>query len=86
MSGKKEELLALLSKSDKCHWCGRKVKYYGMIPDGHKNPDDMATRDHLLSKFYRKKGEVVEKVLSCRKCNHERGQKDESNFGRRYDK
>lgn len=75
-SGYRQMKLYLLDKFKICFWCKVKVKDYGNREEEQKigipDPDDMATIDHTKSRFLRIKGEVVEKVLACNKCNQER--------------
>ena len=68
--------LELLAKDPHCHWCGKEVKDYGDLT-GKQYPHDLATLDHLVSRFFRKKGDVVKKVLACWKCNEERSLKEQ---------
>lgn len=71
--------LALLEEFKVCFHCGIPVKDCGRTEDGCRPPADEATVDHLVSRFYRKKGDIVLKVLSCNKCNQERT-KEESRY------
>lgn len=71
----------LLRTHPYCHWCGRKVVWYH-VPGGHRNeeygklPDNFATMDHIYSKNEGPRPEVGILVLSCLKCNHDRGVAD----------
>lgn len=68
--------LELLKEKPYCYWCGIKVIDY--IPkDGERTPDNTATIDHLISRFWRNKGKVVKKVLCCNKCNNLRARLEE---------
>ncbi len=58
-----------------CFWCGVLVIQY-IVEPGHRPEDNMATLDHIKSRFFRKKGEKVEKVLACYRCNQKRAQKE----------
>lgn len=63
-----------------CHWCGVKLIHPRDVTT-KTHPDNMATLDHLRSKFdpkrpNRKPGEQ-RWFLSCKKCNMERGRADE---------
>lgn len=64
----------------RCFWCDIVVEDYGDREEqqklGIRDPDDMATIDHVKSKYFRKKGEAVEKVLACNKCNQKRALKE----------
>lgn len=65
-----------MAKSDLCCFCGVKVylsTQEGRWGDYKSLPDNTATIEHMKTKHDRKKGEVVEKVLCCLKCNRERG-------------
>ena len=59
----------LLNYFKNCFWCGIPVKEY-KIPNSIN--DDQATIDHVVSRFYRKKGDNVLKVLACYRCNQAR--------------
>ena len=74
--------LELMEKYGVCYWCGVKVIDY-VAQDGQRCPPNTATIDHLKSRFLRKKGEVVEKVLACNKCNGIRSKKEERIYGKR---
>lgn len=63
--------LALIKEFGVCFWCGIKVKDLVPFP-GTKEPPDMATIDHTVSKYFREKGERVLKVLACYPCNQTR--------------
>lgn len=63
--------LALLDAFKICFWCGIPVRDF-IIPNGEQAPPDIATLDHVISRFTRQKGEWVLKVLSCYKCNQDR--------------
>lgn len=56
-----------------CIYCGIKVKDYGFIPVGVSVPPDAASVDHVKTRYERKPGEIVDKVLACVKCNIKRG-------------
>ena len=62
-----------------CYWCLKPVKIYKEVC-GNNAPWDNATVDHLESRFLRKKGDKVLKVLACRRCNEKRGKQDEKNY------
>lgn len=75
----------LFSQNPHCYWCGKKVRwikykkrYVGCLPD------DAATIDHLYSRLsplrnIKAHGEVRH-VLSCYKCNHERGRQEDQDL------
>lgn len=73
--------LDLLAKEGVCFWCGILVKDYHPWPEGKREPDDMATIDHIKSRYFRKLGEVSTKVLSCNKCNQKRSEKENKIYG-----
>lgn len=68
--------IKLLAINPHCYHCGKLCIDYGIIPELPNNPHDMATIDHLKSRFFRKDGEKVGKVLSCYQCNHERAHEE----------
>jgi len=73
---RRELKLLLLKEFGTCFWCGKPVKDYGSTSEVRYNPPDMATIDHLESRFFRPKGKKVPKVLCCRKCNQQRSEKE----------
>lgn len=66
-----------IEQNQMCHWCGIKT----LLPKRGKKseqPDNMATVDHLRTKLEKNRKEPnptnkPRTVLSCRKCNLERG-------------
>ena len=72
-NGYKTLKLFLLEKYKVCYHCRIEVINYPYI-EGEAQLDDSATIDHLKPRQLRKKFEVVEKVLSCRACNHFRNE------------
>lgn len=67
--------LEMLATDPHCHWC--KVEVIDYVPKEYESaPHNMATVDHLVNRRYRKKGEVVEKVLACHKCNSKKDTED----------
>lgn len=60
----------------RCYWCKRLCKDYPLIAPHSKLPDDAATIDHVISRYKRKKGDHVRKVLACNKCNQDRSEKE----------
>lgn len=73
--------LRLLKEFGFCFWCEREVFDYGDLTFKHM-PKDLATLDHIESRFFRKKGDRVVKVLSCYECNYRRGKAEEKQFYR----
>lgn len=65
-----------------CYWCSTPVKVYDNIPIGQTHPFDEATIDHMKSRFFRKRGEKVPKVLACSKCNNKRAVQEEKELRR----
>jgi hypothetical protein len=51
-----------------CFWCECPVIRH----IGANEPNNMATIDHMISRYFRKKGDEVLKVLACRRCNLKR--------------
>jgi len=71
-SGSHRGILKYLVKEFKvCYHCGVNV-FYAAEKHGQKPPRNSATIDHLVSRFFREKGEKVPKVLSCHSCNQKR--------------
>lgn len=64
-----------------CHWCRRLTRWVTSA-DG-RLPDDAATLDHFRSRLDPLRGKIAGEprhVLACRKCNHDRGEKDVERF------
>lgn len=59
-----------------CYFCGVSVTLYDYV-EGRGLPDDAATIDHLKPRGFRKRYQIVEKVLACYKCNHDRNVKQQ---------
>lgn len=79
--GTYRELKQYLMRNDPhCYYCGIEVVDYGKIPDGTTEPNDMATIDHTISRFYRNKNEIVPKVLACNYCNKKRAAEEQKLF------
>lgn len=58
-------------ENSRCHWCKRVTILY--VRKGDEGlPKNAATRDHLVMKKDRVKGEKGEVVLACYECNHRR--------------
>ena len=67
----------MMAKNPHCHWCGVRVIEYSLTyTPGERRPDDMATIDHTISRYFRRKGSHVRKVLSCHKCNNNRAKEE----------
>ena len=78
MSSNRKRRHKLFLQDPHCHWCGCEVVE---SQSRQKNQqDNSATLDHLRTKFDPQRGEPSDKeqtVLSCYKCNNERGMADE---------
>lgn len=77
--------LQLWKENPHCHWCGRLTQVTN-IRNGVL-PEDAATVDHLFSRYNVKRWlhhrhDEPTKVLSCYKCNHDRGNKETSLLSR----
>lgn len=72
---------AFLKLDPHCYWCRREVRDYGPRVPQTKSHKDEATIDHLVSRFFRKKGEIVEKVLACYQCNQMRSREENKIHG-----
>jgi hypothetical protein len=74
----------LMSKNPYCYWCGQKLVYFDN--NGGRVPDNFATIDHLYSKLDGRRFDPKMKcktlVLSCFKCNQERGKKEDAELGK----
>lgn len=75
----KELRVVLIKKFRFCFWCGCTVREYNHHPHAPQKKDQ-ATIDHLKTRFERKKGDIVEKVLACNQCNQKRAKQDEKKF------
>lgn len=75
-----------MAKDPHCHWCEREVVLYYVKEWGRngypKQPDDMATLDHIYDRFDTEKREESWRkkdpnrhVLACYRCNHDRNEK-----------
>lgn len=65
-------------RDPRCHWCERKT----VLPEGSSDHrEDVATIDHLYSRFHPMRGKVPkgipQYVLACHKCNNERAQRED---------
>lgn len=69
--------LKFLEHFTTCYWCSDPVIDY-IPPAGEpvKVPDNAATVDHTVSRFFREKGTRVKKVLACNKCNQRRAREE----------
>ena len=70
-----------MAENPRCYWCGIKVIYFNTGPEGIQ-PNNFATIDHIKSRFERRKGEHVDKVLCCFECNQKRAYEDSLKFQR----
>lgn len=89
----KERRDKLFKKHPYCHWCSRPLvdprNYQWKTPSGHnrliKNPpDNLATLDHLDSRFSQERGKhpgKVRTVLACQKCNLQRAADEARRLG-----
>ena len=68
----KEILKYLIKRFGVCYHCGVTVVYRERVK-GYKQRGNDATIDHLISRYSRKKGQKVPKVLACYECNQKRG-------------
>jgi len=75
--------LALIKEFKKCYWCGVEVIDF-IRKLGERTPYNAATVDHLVSRYFRKKGEVVIKVLACDRCNQKRANKENKQLGKNH--
>lgn len=64
-------------KDPHCHWCGQ-ITILPKDVTTKSHPDNMATFDHAITRFMGFRG--IQGVLSCRKCNMERGRKVEKSM------
>jgi hypothetical protein len=88
-NGYKVLRLHLIEKYGVCYFCSRPVKDYPHVPHVGAN-DDLGTIDHLKPRPHqaipgRKRYEVVEKVLACYRCNHDRNVKHQRTKNQRND-
>lgn len=67
----------LWAHDPRCHWCKRVtvLPVQGVSISG-KPPDDLATIDHIVSRYYREPGQrfahAANTVLACWSCNQRR--------------
>lgn len=75
----------MMMKHPYCYWCGIRVVHHKLNPH-QRMPDNFATIDHLISKYYGKRPNVYGKektlVLACNKCNFERCKKETESLPR----
>ncbi len=74
----------MMADDPHCYWCGILCVDYGKREPGTRDPHDMATVDHLVSRWYRNSGAIVPKVLACSKCNGDRAFVEDAWFRKRY--
>lgn len=77
MNKQSKQRRSLFAKNPACYWCERITTLY-VAKDGEIPPDNMATIDHLRSRFNPRRKEPNPKgekrrVLACHKCNQKRG-------------
>lgn len=80
MTRYKSQRLRLEKISPFCHWCKVEVVEYA-LKRNERPPNNMATIDHTISRFFRKKGTKVKKVLACHKCNSRRAKAEDKLYG-----
>lgn len=61
----------------RCHWCSRVTRLLAGVPDRISQPPDLATVDHVRSRFVRAPGEASPLVLACYTCNQRRARDEE---------
>lgn len=75
----------LVDKSPYCHWCNRPVFEYPHVR-GRKVPDDAATVDHLVSRYWGKRPNVFGRqktlVLACFQCNGLRSKQETASISK----
>lgn len=79
-----QKLKGLLMKhfDSKCFWCD--VEVTDFISPGVRPPFNTATIDHVVSRYFRKKGDDVLKVLACNRCNQARARYENGKYGAAY--
>lgn len=60
------------AKNPHCHFCSRMTRIIPRVPHGVAHPADMATVDHLVTRYDVGYGETRPYVLACRRCNNQR--------------
>lgn len=75
--------LLFLEKYRVCFWCGVNVRVIEHARNTSRLAQDMATIDHVESKYFRKKGQVVTKVLACYSCNKKRADIENRIYGKK---
>ena len=62
----------------KCHWCKRLTKLLHIAEIKGKAPDDLATIDHLISRYNPERWvkRDLTKVLACYECNAKRASEE----------
>lgn len=75
-------LTLLFNHFGKCFWCDEEV--FDLKLDGGKPPFNMATIDHVRSRYFREKGDDVLKVLSCFRCNAKRCDFENKKYGNQH--
>lgn len=70
-SGRRHQLDKLFHRDGGvCHYCGIDCV---RVPSGKRAPHNMATRDHIVPRFLGGENGLGNYVLSCSKCNGDRG-------------
>ena len=73
--------LRLLKNAKVCFWCKIPVVYISDKPKGYTFPNNMATIDHVFGKLHPGRLTDNKVVVSCHKCNKERGRLDQLFYG-----
>lgn len=77
----RRQKIRLFERQDgKCHWCGEQMLDPAIIYED-KQPDNLATLDHLDSRLSEERGkhsDNIRRVLACRRCNGNRGAKEQA--------
>lgn len=79
----REFKLALMREFGTCYWCD--IPVIDFITEHVRVPDNTATIDHTISRYHRRLGERVLKVLACYKCNQERATAEDRRYGPRVE-
>lgn len=71
---KRHRVVILWRHDPHCHWCG--VETVLERPEGslrrNHNPENLATLDHIYSRFEPQRKTNKDAVLACHRCNNER--------------
>lgn len=87
ISGKKDPkkkllYMLMIEFNARCFWCDIEVLDLKMTEG--VIPDNMATKDHIMSRYLRKKGSQVLQVLCCNKCNQARALYDTQRYQKEH--